>query len=107
MTPYIITILFGIIISLLILGGGKKLKLKIKSVKDGESFTVEKKESAKGNVFLDWFYYDANGKSIEDENLKKMIFEAFSDEDWYGAYEFYTKAESKVTDVVTEAEETA
>jgi len=106
MTPYIIAILFATIIFLLVLGGGKKLRLKIKSIKGGEPFTVEKKGSSKGNNFLDWFYYDADGKSIEDENLKKMIFEAFSDEDWYGAYEFYTKADSTVT-VEEPKEETA
>lgn len=95
MTPYIITILFASIIFLLLIDNGRKLKLRIKSRSGGEPFTVEKKVTSKGNSFLDWFYYDSDGKSIEDENLKKMIFEAFADEDWYGAYEFYTKAESK------------
>lgn len=92
---YIIAALFLTILGVLFLGGDHKLKLKVRSVSNDESFIVEKKNEANGNSFLDWFYYDENGNKIEDENLKKMIFEAFSDEDWYGDYEFYTKANTK------------
>lgn len=99
MEPYIITFLFTMIIVLLIIGGKNKLILKIKSITSGETFTVEKKKKSNGNSFIDWFYFDEDGKSIKDENLKKMIFEAFCEEDWYGDYEFYTKAESKVEEV--------
>jgi hypothetical protein len=106
MIPYIITILFATIIFLLVIGGGKKLRLKVKSASGGKPFTAEKKGTSKGNYFLDWFYYDSDGKSIEDENLKKIIFEAFSDEDWYGAYEFYTKADSNITVTTKPKEET-
>ena len=95
MTPYIIGFLFIALIALLVIGGDKKLRLKIKS-KNGGNFIAEKKDDSRGNAFLDWFYYDENGKSSEDEKVKMMIFEAFGDEDWYGDYEFYTKATSEV-----------
>ncbi len=75
------------------IGGNKKLRLKIKSSSNGEIYIAEKKDKTRGVNFLDWFYFDSNGKSIEDEKLKMIIFEAFGEEDWYGAYEFYVKSE--------------
>ena len=107
MTPYILTILFAAFVTVIFIGGGKKLKLKVKSIGSKETFTAEKKGTSRGNTFLDWFYYDSDGKSIEDENLKKMIFEAFSDEDWYGDYEFYTKAKGVVKPINEPTEEEA
>lgn len=84
-----------LIVLIFIFGGSRKLKLKVKSINSGETFTVERKDKSRGNEFLDWFYYDEGGNLIEDENLKKSIFEAFSDEDWYADYEFYTNVKNQ------------
>jgi len=92
MESYIFIILFTALIAILIIGGGKKLRIKIKS-SSGGYFIAEKKDKSRGKNFLDWFYYDCNGKAIEDEKLKMMLFEAFSEEDWYGDYEFYIKSD--------------
>lgn len=97
---YIIASLFLALIAILFLGGKYTLTLKVKNSTNNESFVVEKKTNASGNNFLDWFYYDENGKEIKDENIKMMIFEAFSEEDWYGDYEFYTKVENKTLETV-------
>lgn len=91
MVSYIIGGLFITTLAILWVSGNHKLRIKVKSIEDEETYIAEKKKDVRGNNFLDWFYYDEDGESIKDENLKKMIFEAFSDEDWYGAYEFYTK----------------
>lgn len=99
---YIIAGLFALTIGVLLLGGNHNLKLRVKSLQTKEVYTAEKKNSANGNSFLDWFYYDEKGNQIKDENLKKMIFEAFSNEDWYGDYEFYTN--SKVEKEVRKTE---
>lgn len=104
----IFLLLFAGLISTLVFGGNtKKLKLKIKSIKSGEDFIAEKKESVKGNKFLDWFYYDEDGKSIEDESLKLEIFEAFGNEDWYGDYKFYTNAKTKEENEKFQSSQTA
>lgn len=103
----IFLLLFAGLVSILVFAGKGKLKLKIKSLKSGESFTAEKKVSLKGNRFLDWFYYDEDGKSIEDETLKLEIFEAFGNEDWYGDYKFYTNAETKEENVKLHSSPTA
>lgn len=93
-TTYIIVSISFALIGILLLNGTYKLKLNVKNLNTKESFIVEKKTSSTGNNFLDWFYYDEKGIEIKDETLKKLIFEAFSEEDWYGDYEFYTKAKS-------------
>jgi hypothetical protein len=100
MISYIIAGLFITLIVVLVIGGDHNLRLRVKSTDTKETYTAEKKKDARGNSFLDWFYYDEEGENIEDENLKKMIFEAFSDEDWYGDYEFYTST-GKVKEVET------
>lgn len=96
MEYYIITILFISLLFISLFYSGKKLRLKIKSI-GGKTYTAEKKDKKMGNSFLDWFYYDEGGNDIEDDNLKKLIFSSFGGEDWYGAYEFYTKADTNKT----------
>ena len=106
---YIIVFLLlgAALVSVLVLTNKVTLKIKIKSINSGEDFTAEKKNSVKGNKFLDWFYYDEDGKSIEDDALKLKIFEAFGNEDWYGDYEFYTNAQTKEANLKLKSSQTA
>jgi hypothetical protein len=87
-TLYVIGFLvlfFGMI--MVFMSGDKDILVKIKA-KSGKIYTAKKNKKSKNHNFLDWWYYDENGKDIEDEELKKLIYEAFYDEDWYGDYEF-------------------
>lgn len=93
MESYIFIILFTLFITILFIGGNKRLRVKVKSISNGEIYIAEKKSKTSGNNFLDWFYFDSKGNEIENEKLKLLIFEAFGNEDWYGDYEFYIKSD--------------
>ena len=93
----LLLVAFGTLILKLIFSGKKNVSLEIKSTSDGKTYVANRKDKVRGNNLLDWIFKDEGGNEIEDEELKKLLFEAFSDEDWHGDYDFY--ADTKLVKV--------
>ena len=84
---------------MVLVSGNKDILVKIKSLKNGKIYTAKKDKKSKTQTFLDWFYFDEDGNEIENNDLKKLIFEAFYDEDWYGEYDFIVNDSSFIYDI--------
>ena len=84
-----VTILVFLLIIILLIGGGEKLRLNVKSKTSGESYIAEKKINSSGYKISDWYYLYSNGSPIDDKELEKSIFEGLVDEDWYGGNDIY------------------
>lgn len=69
--------------------GTYNLELILKSKGNRSDYVVIRKNHRRGYKLSDWEYYESDMTPIIDERLKRIIFNTFVNEDWYGDYVFY------------------
>lgn len=82
-------IAFSTVVVLMLTGAKQEITVVIKSKGGDRTYLAKRIMGTKGKDVYDWTYYDEDGDTIEDETVLVSLFESFSEEDWYGDYEYY------------------
>jgi len=81
-------IVFSLIVIIMLTGSHQETTVTITSKDGNRTYLAKRTKGMKGNDVYDWTYYDEDGDMIEDETIVVSLFESFSEEDWYGDYEY-------------------
>lgn len=98
----ILIFLLGALFAILMLFNNinNDLIIKIKSKhtishSEDKYYIAKRKSDKKGYFINDWLYYKNTGELIKNRELKKLLYNSFKNEDWYGDYQFYVDDESE------------